>query len=248
MGRSAPVPRGTLPLAVSAAWGPPSRSQGANHTHFDWPSVPRRQVLLFHASACDELTPPIHRTPPGPHAGSSLAGGRGGTPARPLSRGPGPILGFGAVFKISDASAVVHTRSSSRHSPGPVLPGLFPKRSPRRLLTAAASGGLGSPPARRARRVNLHHWHSTVRAGGFYVTITLLSGHTTCPDVVGRQLPKTANGAICRAKRSQLLQKTSVSRVPRTARRRGCLRTASARVGAVLRCGQGGDDRLRHFM
>jgi hypothetical protein len=182
MGRSAPVPRGTLPLAVSAAWGPPSRNQGANHTHFDWPSVPRRQVLLFHASACDELTPPIHRTPPGPHAGSSLAGGRGGTPARPLSRGPGPILGFGAVFKIFDASAVVHTRSSSRHSPGPVLPGLFPKRSPRRLLTAAASGGLGSPPARRARRVNLHHWHSTVRAGGFYVTITLLSGHTTWPD------------------------------------------------------------------
>src|SRR5271155_2255440 len=72
MGRPAPVPRGTLPLAVSAAWGPPSRSQGADITHFDWPSVPRRQVLLFHASACDELTPPIHRTPPGPHAGSSL--------------------------------------------------------------------------------------------------------------------------------------------------------------------------------
>ena len=100
-------------------------------------------------------------------------------PRSPLSRGPGPILGFGAVLKVFDASAVVHTRSSSRRSPDPVLPGLFPKRSPRRLLTAAASGGLGSPPARRTRRANLHHWHSTVRAGGFYVTITLLSGHTT---------------------------------------------------------------------
>src|SRR5260370_8759838 len=31
-------------------------------------------------------------------------------------------------------------------------PGLFPERSPPRLFTSAASGGLGSPPARRARR------------------------------------------------------------------------------------------------
>jgi len=44
-------------------------------THFDWPPVSRRQVLLFHASACNELTPPICRTPPGPHAGSPLAEG-----------------------------------------------------------------------------------------------------------------------------------------------------------------------------
>ena len=31
MGRPAPVPRDTLPLAVSAAWGPLSRSQGGRH-------------------------------------------------------------------------------------------------------------------------------------------------------------------------------------------------------------------------
>ena len=75
-GRSAPVPRiGTLPLAVSAACGPPSRDQGATVAHFDWPSLSGRQVLLFHASACDELTPPIHRAPPGPHAGRFLAEG-----------------------------------------------------------------------------------------------------------------------------------------------------------------------------
>ena len=36
------------------------------------PSVSGRQVLLFHASACDELTPPIHRAPPGQHAGRRL--------------------------------------------------------------------------------------------------------------------------------------------------------------------------------
>ena len=64
--RSAPVPHiGTLPLAVSAACGSPSRGQ------LPWPSLSGRQVLLFHASACDELTPPRHRTPPGPHTGSS---------------------------------------------------------------------------------------------------------------------------------------------------------------------------------
>ena len=65
-GRSAPVPRiGTLPLAVSAACGSPSRGQQRR------PSLSGRQVLLFHASACDELTPPIHRAPPGPHTASS---------------------------------------------------------------------------------------------------------------------------------------------------------------------------------
>jgi hypothetical protein len=56
--RPAPVPRpGTLPLAVSAARGPPSRGHGA----FPWPPVSGRQVLLFPASACGELTPPLHR-------------------------------------------------------------------------------------------------------------------------------------------------------------------------------------------
>ena len=65
-GRSAPVPRiGTLPLAVSAACGSPPRGQKPR------PSLSGRPVLLFHASACDELTPPIHRAPPGPHTGSS---------------------------------------------------------------------------------------------------------------------------------------------------------------------------------
>ena len=59
-GRSAPVPRiGTRPLAVSAACGSPSRGQQRR------PSLSGRQVLLFHASACDELTPPIHRSTAG---------------------------------------------------------------------------------------------------------------------------------------------------------------------------------------
>src|SRR5580700_289888 len=92
-GRSAPVPRGTLPLTVSAAWGPPSRGQAPGIT--GWPSVSRRQVLQFRASACDELTPPLHRAPPGPRAGSSLA--EGPPAGAPLSQGRVPILSFDAI-------------------------------------------------------------------------------------------------------------------------------------------------------
>ena len=69
--------------------------------------------------------------------------------------------GSDAIFLLFDASAVVRSCSSSRRLPAPVKPGLFPQRSRPRLLTGAACGGLGPPPARRARRANLHHWHST---------------------------------------------------------------------------------------
>jgi len=102
------VPRtGTLPLTVSAACGPPSRGQ----RNIPWPSLSGRQVLLFHASACSELTPPLHRAPPGQHAGHPLAEG---TPPRRAEPG------------------------------GP----------------------------------DLHHWHSTVRAGDLLHRLTPLSGHT----------------------------------------------------------------------
>jgi hypothetical protein len=37
----------------------------------------------------------------------------------------------------------------------------FPQRSPPRLLTGAARGGLKPPPAGRPRRTYLHLWHST---------------------------------------------------------------------------------------
>ena len=119
-GRPAPVPRlGTLPLTVSTACGPPFRGPG----NFPWPSLSGRQVLLFHASACDELTPPLHRAPPGQHAGRPLAEG---TPAgAPLSREFCASPGFDAIVPPIDASAVVHTRSSSRRPPDPLTAGLF---------------------------------------------------------------------------------------------------------------------------
>ena len=148
---------------LGAARGSPSRGQGANITHFDWPTVPRRLVLLFHASACDELTPPLHRAPPGQHTGRHLA--EGTPPRRAFVPGVMRAPGFGANVRHFDASPVVHSRSSSRRAPDPLTAGLFPHRSRPRLLTGAPCGGLGSPPARRARRANLHHQHSTVHVG-----------------------------------------------------------------------------------
>ena len=83
------MPRiGTLALAVSAACGSPSRGQQRR------PSLSGRQVLLFHASACDELTPPIHRAPPGPHTGSSPTEG---PPRRAFVPGPPTDPSFDAI-------------------------------------------------------------------------------------------------------------------------------------------------------
>jgi len=175
--RPVPVPRlGTLPLTVSAAYGPPSRGQQGLFALIAWPSLSGRQVLLFRASARDELTPPLHRAPPGQHAGHPPAEG---TPARrafvpAIRRSPG----FDAIVPPIDASAVVHARSSSRHPPDPLSAGLFPQRSPPRLFTGAACGGLSSPPARRTQRTYLHHRHSTVHAGNLLHRLTPLSGHT----------------------------------------------------------------------
>ncbi len=87
-------------------------------------------------------------------------------------------LGFDATVRTLDASAVIHTCSSSRRSPDPLVAGLLPQRSPPRLLTGAACGGLGSPPARRTRRTYLHRWHSTARAGDLLHHRHSPSGHT----------------------------------------------------------------------
>jgi hypothetical protein len=121
--RPVPVPRlGTLPLAVRAARGPPSRSQQGTLAQLTWPSLSGRQVLLFRASARDEHTPPLHRAPPGQHAGRPLAEG---THARAFVPGIRRSPGFDAIVPPIDASAVVHARSSSRHPPDPLTAGLF---------------------------------------------------------------------------------------------------------------------------
>ena len=122
--RPVPVPRlGTLPLAVRAARGPPSRGQPGWLAFRSRPPLSGRQVLLFLASARDELTPPLHRAPPGQHAGHPLAEG---TPARAFAPEALYPPGFDAIVPPTDASAVVHARSSSRRTPDPLTAGPFP--------------------------------------------------------------------------------------------------------------------------
>jgi hypothetical protein len=103
--------------------------------------VSRRQILLFHARACNELTPPLHRTPPGPQAGRSLVSV---TPdGRDLFPGNAVVPGFDAIMNFYGASAVVYTCSSFRRVPDPLIADLFPSRFPPRLLTDMTLGRFG---------------------------------------------------------------------------------------------------------
>ena len=146
--------------------------------HLDRMTVRRQQVLPFHASACDELTPPKHRAPPGQHAGLSLTGG---TPIRcTFVPGPHTVHSFDAVSASFDASAVVRSCSSSRRTPDPLVAGLLPQRSPRGLFGRTQLAVVWTLRlSRRARRAYLHHWHSMLCGlSTFYVEPTSLSGHT----------------------------------------------------------------------
>ena len=101
----------------------------------------------------------------------------------PLSRDHPQIpVSMPSLFRF-DASAVVHTCSSSHRTPAPLTARRQPQRSPPRLLTDAACGGLESPPARRPRRTYLHHWHSTDRADDLLHHHHFPSGHTWVPKM-----------------------------------------------------------------
>ena len=101
--------------------------------------------------------------------------------SEPLSRDHPQIpVSMPSLFRF-DASAVVHTCSSSHRTPAPLTARRQPQRSPPRLLTDAACGGLESPPPRRPRRTYLHHWHSTDRADDLLHHHHFPSGHTWVP-------------------------------------------------------------------
>ena len=86
-----------------------------------------------------------------------------------------------SLFRF-DASAVVHTCSSSQPTPAPLTARRHPQRSPPRLLTDAACDGSQSPPPRRPRRTHPHHWHSTDRADDLlHHHHHFPSGHTWVP-------------------------------------------------------------------
>ena len=104
--------------------------------------------------------------------------------SEPLSRDHPQIpVSMPSLFHF-DASAVVHTYSSSHRTPAPLTARHQPQRSPPRLLTDAACGGSQSPPARQPRRTHLHHWHSTDRADDLLHHHHFPSGHTWVPILV----------------------------------------------------------------
>src|SRR6266545_4282874 len=78
-----------------------------------------------------------------------------------LIPGPHTSSWFRRHLKHFDASTRVRFHSPSRSIPDAVFATPFPRRSPPRLLTGAARGGLLPPPARRQRRACLHLLHST---------------------------------------------------------------------------------------
>jgi len=118
--------------------------------------VPCQRLRRAHATYTPDTARPARRPPPGSGHATSGAPSSRGYLTTPVSM---------PSFYSFDASAVVHTRSSSRRIPDPLTAGLRPQRSPPRLLTDAACGGLSAPPARRTRRADLHHRHSTSRSG-----------------------------------------------------------------------------------
>ena len=103
--------------------------------------------------------------------------------SEPLSRDHPQIpVSMPSLFRF-DASAIVHTCSSSHRTPAPLTARRQPQRSPPRLLTDAACGGLESPPARQPRRTHPHHWHSTDRANDLLHHHHFPSGHTWVPKM-----------------------------------------------------------------
>ena len=115
--------------------------------------------------------------------------------SEPLSQDHPQIpVSMPSLFRF-DASAVVHTCSSSHRTPAPLQRDVTRQRSPPRLLTDAACGGLESPPARRPRRTYLHHWHSTDRADDLlHHHHHFPSGHTWVPII--RSWPLTRGYAL----------------------------------------------------
>ena len=131
---SASVPRiGTLPHVAVATWGSPSRRPGGRRHPFrlavrieatDSP-VPCQGLQRAHAT----FTPDTARATSRQLPGSGHAEGRALVPRRACSPG------FDVIVHIFDASAVVHTCSSSRRSPDPLIASLLRSRFPPRLLT-----------------------------------------------------------------------------------------------------------------
>ena len=107
-----------------------------------------------------------------------------GPPQRAFVPGPPTDPSFDAiVISFRCVSSGSHMFVFSSHT-RPATARHQPQRSPPRLFTDAACGGLQSPPPRRPRRTHLHHWHSTDRADDLlHHHHHFPSGHTWVPKM-----------------------------------------------------------------
>jgi hypothetical protein len=153
------VPRiGTLRLGACLPWRSPSRAQPhpirpAVTIGTTGSPVPCQRLRRAHATSTPDTARTATRLPPDPQRPSPqarLPPGNYSNPRFRCHRSPFRCVISGSLTFVFFAAHLTAQR------------GLFPQRSPPRLLTAAACGGLGPPPDRRSRRASLHHRHSTV--------------------------------------------------------------------------------------
>ena len=117
------------------------------------------QVLTFHTKAWSSFAPPTCRMPLGPYQGISRTDPRGRVTPR-----------FFRHFCSGSLALASLDRACRNRIPA------FPRRSPPRILAAAARGGLGSTPDRRTRRALLHLSYSCASP----VLMTMLVTHNPC--------------------------------------------------------------------
>ncbi len=135
------------------------------------------QVPTFPIEAQVKLAPPPCRTPPGQSAGT-----------RQAHHGPELQARFRCHLPVSTRRQwFTHVRLLDPHLTRSQARRL-PQRSPPRLLTAAACGGLRPPPAGRPRRVTRHQRRAPsssmqhrISNPSFYIESPLRSWHTTSP-------------------------------------------------------------------
>src|SRR5690349_224933 len=132
-----------------------------------------------------------------------------------LIPGPHTFSWFRHHLKHFDASTRVRFPSPSRSAPDAVFAASFPRRSPPRLLTGAARGGLLPPPARRQRRACPHLLHSTGASGPHLRDqLTTVQDTRTRRLFSGTHFPSSVPGSPVRA-RAAARVRSPLAAVPR---------------------------------
>ena len=158
------MPRiGTLPLAGFCAWGSPSCNRGTISVHLTAVSV---EATGSHVP-CQSLD-------------QARAASVPDTVRATMQAAPGLLPGLCAkpgfdVIRSLDRSSAVRLRSPSWSSPDAISLRLFPQRSPPRLFTDAACGGLRPPPAGRSQGALPHLWRSIDQTAAIFYIVTFLS-------------------------------------------------------------------------